>query len=449
MTVRLSDDHQRVIATAEMAPKTENFLVEDTRFWVVRARISGATVSGLGTLISGAYIAMDIGHSKKQRRDFVALATPPVVTGNASGRFFVLKAADLGSLDTGTPIYFRRLQVGQVASYQLDDDGRSLTVKVFVRAPYDQYVNPNTRFWQASGIDVSLSASGLNVETQSLLSILIGGIAFETPATGPALRPAEPDTVFTLFKDRVEAFKLPARNPQTFLLVFKQSVRGLSLGAPVEFQGIPIGEVVAVDAQVDAKTFEFSTPVTIQVDAQKFGVKIEHLAPGADFEAARRQMLESLVAHGVRAQLRTGNLLTGALFVTFDFFPDAPPATLDWSQKPMRLPTMPGELQAIEASVVNIIKKLDKVPFQAIGEDLRKAIVELDQTLASARRALDDADTLVGNADKLIAPNSVLGEQLGTTLEEVNRAARALRVLADYLERHPEALIRGKTGEAK
>jgi paraquat-inducible protein B len=449
MKIRLSDDHRRVIATAEMAPKTEDFLVEDTRFWVVRPRISGATVSGLGTLISGAYIAIDIGQSKKARRDFVALATPPVVTGDVPGRFFVLKTPNLGSLDNGTPIYFRRLQVGQVASYELDKDGQSLTIKAFVKAPYDQYVNPNTRFWHASGIDVSLSAAGLNVQTQSLLSILVGGIAFETPATGPVLPPAEADTVFTLFSDRAEAFKLPARNPQTYLLVFKQSVRGLAPGAPVEFRGIPIGEVVSINAQVDAKTFEFSVPVTIQLDAQRLGVKIEHLAPGVDLEAIRRQVVDSLVSHGVRAQLQTGNLLTGALFVALDFFPEAPPAKIDWSQKPVQLPTLPGELEAIEASVANIIKKLDKLPIQAIGEDLRKAIADLDQTLVSARRALDNADKLVGNADKLIEPNSVLGEQLGNTLDEVSRAARALRVLADYLERHPEALIRGKTGEAK
>jgi paraquat-inducible protein B len=140
MKIRLSEDHRSVIATAQMAPKTEDFLVDDTQFWVVRPRISGATVSGLGTLISGAYVGMEIGQSKKTRRDFVALTAPPVVTGDVPGRFFVLKTPDLGSLDVGTPLYFRRLEVGQVAAYALDQDGKSLNVRVFVRAPYDQYV---------------------------------------------------------------------------------------------------------------------------------------------------------------------------------------------------------------------------------------------------------------------------------------------------------------------
>jgi len=448
-TIRLSDDHRRVITTAQMAPKTEGLLLDDTTFWVVSPRISGANVTGLGTLISGAYIGMEIGQSKQGRRNFIALDTPPVVTGETAGRFFALRTPTLGSLDSGTPIYFRQLQVGEVASYELDKDGQALTIKVFVRAPYDQYVTTNTRFWNASGIDLSLTAAGLSVQTQSLLSILVGGIAFETPATGPVLPPAEADTVFTLFSDRTAAFKLPVRDPQTFVLIFKESVRGLASGAPVEFRGIPVGEVVDVAAQVNATTFEFSAPVTITLDATRLGVKIVDMPTGTDLATRRKQLMESFVAHGVRAQLRSGNLLTGALFVAFDFFPDAPPATIDWSQKPVELPTIPGELQALEASAASIIRKLDQVPYKGIGDDLQKTIAELDRTLVSARGTLDKADALVDNAGKLVAPNSVLGAELGSTLEEVSRAARSLRVLADFLERHPEALIRGKPGEAK
>jgi paraquat-inducible protein B len=441
-TIRLSADHQSVIATAQMAPRTEDFLVDDTQFWVVSARISGANITGLGTLISGSYIGMEIGTSKKPKREFVALSTPPIVTGKVPGRFFTLKTPNLGSLDRGTPIYFRRLKVGEVASYSLDDDGQALSVKVYVDAPYDQYVNPDTRFWNASGIDVSLDANGLSVQTQSLLSILIGGVAFETPPTDPVLPPAAENTTFTLFTDRSEAFKLPPRAPQHYLLVFDESVRGLTAGAPVEFRGIPIGEVLSVEAQIDAKTFKFSAPVTIDLDAQRLGVKVEGLAPGADIQALRRRLVDTLVARGVRAQLRSGNLLTGAKYIAFDFFPDAPPATIDWSEKPARLPTVPGDLEALEARVASIIKKIDQLPLKEIGQDLRKTIADLDKTLASARQTVD-------NADKLIQPGSPLGAELGSTLDEVKRAARGLRVLADYLERHPEALIRGKTGDAK
>ena len=447
--IRLTEDHERVIATAQMTPKTEDFLVEDTRLWVVRPRISGANVTGLGTLISGAYIGIEIGSSKEPKRDFVALETPPVVTGNAPGRFFVLKTSDLGSLDTGTPIFFRRLQVGQVASYVLDKDGKFFTLKVFVRAPYDEYVTANTRFWQASGIDVSLSANGLSVQTQSLLSILIGGIAFESPASGAVLPAAEANTLFTLFSDRAEAFRPAARSPQTYRLIFKDSVRGLTPGAPVEFRGIPIGEVADIRAQIDLKTFEFSVPVTIRLDPQRLGVKVVAGASGADLERMRRRLIDTLVAHGARAQLRTGNLLTGSVFVAIDFFPGAAPATVDWSQTPPEVPTIPGQLQVMETKVTDVINKLDKMPLQQIGDELTTAIAELDQTLVAARGTLVSARGTLTNTASLTEPNSAQLQQMNSTLQEVSRAARALRVLADYLERHPEALLRGKKGEAK
>ena len=447
--IRLSEDHQRVIATAQMTPRTEDFLAEDTRFWVVRPRISGASVTGLGTLISGAYIGMEIGSSKEPKRDFVALQTPPVVTGNAPGRFFVLKTSDLGSLDLGTPLFFRRLQVGRVASYKLDKDGKFFTLQVFVRAPYDQYVTANTRFWQASGIDVSLSASGLSVQTQSLLSILIGGVAFQSPATDGVLPAAAADTVFVLYSDRAKAFEPAARSPQTYKLIFKESVRGLAPGAPVEFRGIPIGEVADIRAQIDLKTFEFSVPVTIRLDPQRLGVRVIEGTSGADLERMRRRLIDALIAHGARAQLRTGNLLTGSVFVAIDFFPGAPPAMLDWSQTPVQLPTVPGQLQVIETKVTDLINKLDKMPLQQIGDELTATIAELDQTLVAARGTLVSARGTLNNTTSLTEPNSAQIEQLGNTLQEVSRASRSVRVLADYLERHPEALLRGKKGEAK
>jgi paraquat-inducible protein B len=447
--VRLSEDHKSVVATAQMAPKTEDFLLDDTRFWLVTPRISGANVTGLGTLISGAYIGMEIGTSKVSKHDFLALETQPVVTGDVPGRFFILKTTDLGSLDTGTPLFFRRLRVGQVASYELDKNGKDLTVKVFVRAPYDQYVNPNTRFWHASGIDVSLSASGLTVQTQSVLSILIGGIAFETAATEPVVAPADANTTFVLYTSRTEAFNPPPRSPQTYLLTFKDSVRGLAPGAPVEFRGIPIGEVASIRAQIDLKTFEFSAPVTIHLDPQRLGVKIVDLKSGADLETMRHKLIDTLVSRGVRAQLKTGNLLTGSAYVALDFFPRASPASVDWSQQPPQLPTTPGQLEATEASVESIIEKVNKMPLKEIGDNVRKMLADLDETIVSARGTLASAQGTLDNTSSLTQANSAQVQQLGNTLQEVSRAARSVRVLADYLERHPDSLIRGKTGGAK
>jgi paraquat-inducible protein B len=434
--IRFAEDHIHVIATAEMDPKVKDFLVKDMKFWVVKPRMSGLNITGLGTLISGYYIGVQLGQSKESERRFTALESPPV-GGDVPGRFFDLKTPELGSLGEGTPIYFRQIQAGQVVSYELDKDGKILNVKIFVQSPYDQYVTSDTRFWQASGVDLSLTAAGLHVQTESVMSILAGGIAFETPVTDSPLPPAAADTQFTLFNDRHEAFRPPPYDPHSYLLIFKQSVRGLTVGAPVEIGGIEIGEVTGINAQFDAKTAEFSVPVTISVDPVRFGVRFLNFPKSEEPGSGHKRVMDTLVARGLRAELKTGNLISGSLFVAINFFPDEPPATLDWSQDPVQLPTKSGQLEAVEDSVAALLKNLNNT------------VTNLDKTVTGARGTLTNADKLLDSANQLIEPNSVLDTELNNMLQQGGDAAQSLRVLLDYLERHPEALIRGKTGEAK
>jgi paraquat-inducible protein B len=447
--IRFADDHQHVIATAQMSPKAKDFLVKDLKFWVVKPRISGLNITGLGTLISGYYIGVQLGESKESARDFIALESPPL-TGEVPGKIFMLKSAELGSLGQGTPIYYRQIQAGQVVSYELDKSGQFLNVKIFVQSPYDQYVSTDTRFWHASGVDVTLTAAGLHVQTESVMSILAGGIAFETPTNDPPL-PAEAYAEFTLFDDRMEAFQPPPKNPYTYVVVFKQSVRGLSVGAPVELGGIKIGEVTGIQAQFDAKSAEFSVPVTISVDPERYGVKFLNFPKSEDLEANHKRTMDALVARGLRAELKTGNFISGSLLVAVNFYPDEPPATLDWSLNPPQLPTVSGKVEAIEDSVASLLKNLDKTVTSTRGTltNADSLLQNLDKTLGTTRGTLTNADQLIGNVNQLIEPNSALDAELNILLQQGGDAARALRVLADYLERHPEALIKGKAGEAK
>jgi paraquat-inducible protein B len=450
-TIRLSDDYQTVIATAQMSPKTEEFLHKDTQFWVVKPEISGANISGLSTIISGAYIGMEIGKAKESERRFVALEDQPLEVDGISGRYFNLKTPELGSLNKGTPIYFRRLQAGQVASYELDKSGKFLNVRIFVQKPYDQFVTPDTRFWHASGMDVSLTASGLQLRTESLLSILVGGIAFESPESDMQSPPAATDTLFTLFNDRAGAFRPPAIQPRSFKIVFTESLRGLAVGAPVELNGITIGEVTDIHAQFDAQTHDFSAPVTIQIDPARYGVDFlgrpgESLTNRAEDQ---RITLDMFVARGLRAQLKTGSILTGSQFVSLEFFPDAKPATLDWSQTPLQLPTQPGTINSLEAGISGIVAKVNQIPFKEIGDNLNHTLVGAQGTLAGVQGTLTNANVMIQNAGQMIAPNSLLDAQLNAALQQVGGAAQALRVLADYLERHPEALLLGKPNDTK
>jgi paraquat-inducible protein B len=456
-SVVLSSDHKSVIATADLAKDAANMLVDDTRFWVVRPRISGGTVSGLSTLLSGSFIGMDIGSQTKKRRDFVGLETPPVFASGVPGREFVLKSETMGSLDVGAPVFFRRLQVGQVTAYALDADGKGVTLHVFINAPYDKYVKGDTRFWQASGVDVSLDTNGVKVNTESLVAILIGGLAFQSPPDSVEITEAATNSEFQLFNDRAEAMKRHDRIVDTYVFNFKESVRGLTVGAPVDFRGIVVGEVAAIYTRFDPVTKEFSIPVEIRFFPERFTSRFESGGKGGRLATDRRQFAQTLVERGLRGQLRTGNLLTGQLYVALDFFPSAPKATMAWDKSPPELPTIPGNLQGLQDSITSLVAKLNKIPFETIGKDLHQTLADADgllktlntQVAPQARATLAAAQEALTSANRTLQPDSALAQSTTDTMRELSRTAASFRALADYLERHPEALIRGKTEDKK
>ncbi|WP_233170650.1 intermembrane transport protein PqiB, partial [Aquitalea sp. ASV15] len=228
--VRISPDSKNIEATAQLSKEAERFLARDSRFWIVRPRIAGGSVSGLGTLLSGAYVGMDAGKSSEMSQHFTGLEVPPILTGDLPGRQFVLKATELGSLDIGAPVYFRRVPVGQVVAYQLGQQGRHVDITVFINAPYDRFVTEDSRFWHASGVDLSVSANGLKVHTQSLSAIMLGGVAFETPLTVQEGRPAAASSTFLLANSRDQAMQSPDHEVLPLQLKFQQSVRGLTVG---------------------------------------------------------------------------------------------------------------------------------------------------------------------------------------------------------------------------
>lgn len=455
--VTLSEDRASVIATAEMARQAEGILVDDTRFWVVRPRVAASGVTGLGTLLSGSYIGVEIGRSTKTLHEFVGLETPPSVIRDVPGKQYVLRGQDLGSLDVGSPIFLRRVQVGEIVSFDLDKDGNGVTLRIFVHAPYDHFVTADTRFWQASGIDLSVDATGLKLNTESLASIVLGGIAFQTPEESSALPPAEANTYFNLFPNRAKAMVPLDTSAANFVLNFKESLRGLSIGAPVDFRGVVIGEVTDIGVDLDPVVGSLAMPVRVRVYPERLLANRAGANPVKPMEPTA--LVDKLVARGLRAQLRTGNLLTGQLYVALDFFPRSRPAKIVWNKDPVELPTETGSLEGIQVTLAEIARKIEKIPFDAIGTDLQRAINTLDSTLKSTdhlvrrldaelapevRAALTDARRTLGAAERTLSADAPLQQDMRDALHEVTRAAQALRVLADYLERHPEALIRGK-----
>ncbi|MBP2310239.1 MCE family protein [Azospirillum melinis] len=459
----LSADRTRVVATIGLAKDAAPFAVAGSRFWVVRPRMAGSGISGLGTLLSGAYIGVDGGQGHEARNAFVGEEEPPVVPSDMPGRRFILHADDVGSLDIGSPVFFRRVQVGHVESFALDPDGRRTTMGIFVKAPYERFVTTNSRFWHASGVDLRMDASGLKLETQSLATILLGGIAFESPDTSgsaqsPAAQAAEEGAQFNLAADRVDALKPPDGAPESLVLHFQQSIRGLSAGAPVDFRGVEIGQVRSVSVEYDPAGTDFVSSVRIDVYPQRLG-RVRDVFPENMPQDRRRALLADLVQRGMRAQLRSGNLLTGQLYVAVDFFPQASPAQFDPRRNPMELPTVPGDLQEMQQQVQNILRKLDTLPFDTLGQDAHRLMVATEATVTQlgglARRA--DHDTMpevrlairdlrqtLATIQGCIAGDSPLLQEVRQALRGVADATRSVKALTDGLDRSPESLLRGK-----
>ncbi len=457
--LELSPDRSKVIVRARMEKHAANLLAEDTRFWVVRPRIAGGNVEGLGTLLSGSFIGMDVGASSEKRREFAGLEEAPVVTADVPGTHYVLTSETLGSVNIGSPVYYRRLQVGRVESYQLRDDGKGLRVRIFVESPYDRFVNSETRFWEVSGFDVRVGAGGVEVDTESVVSILIGGIAFQDRPAAVRAEPAAEDAEFRLFRRRGDALAREDVLVVPMQFRFKESVRGLAVGAPVDFRGVPIGEVTGIHVQPAEKDGTVYMVVLADIFPDRLSGR---RLGGTPSKATLQEGVDTLVKAGMRAQLKTGSLLTGQLFVALDFYPGAKPARVDWEAKPPVLPTIPGSLVGVEQNIAAITENLAKVRFDQIGADLQRALETLDRTLKSFDQAAQRIDrevtpevkdalvelrrSLVA-VERVVAADAPLQQDLRDTLREVSRAAASLRVLTDYLEQHPEALIRGKPEE--
>ena len=389
-SVQLSPDFKQVEVKAQIAKSAEGLMVEDAKFWVVEPRITLGGVSGLGTLLSGNYIGFEQGTSSKKQRTFRGLDVPPVITGGQAGRQFVLKTASLGSLGVGAPVYYRSLPAGQVVAYELAADGKAIEVTIFVNAPYDQFVNSGTRFWNASGIGVSVGAGGVDVRLESLVALIAGGVAFDMPPYAPKAEPAAAKTVFTLYSDRATAMKQPEAIARHYVLYFNESLRGLSVGAPVTLLGLPGGQVTDVGLDIDPKTLGLRGRVEIVTYPERLISRLQ--APGAgealvSSTQKRHAFFERLVQErGLRAQLQSGSLLTGQLYVAFDYHPGAAKAKVDWNQTTPVLPTVPSTIPDVEAKLTSIIAKLDKLPYEAIGADVTKVLVTLNQTLGGRKQ---------------------------------------------------------------
>ena len=483
--IDLNSDLNGVTVTAELVKESKEYLTEKTKFWVVRARFSAGIASGLGTLLSGSYIFMDPGSEGAATLTFKGLELPPVVTSKQQGRHFQLEAPHLGSVSYGSPIYFKGIDVGQVVGYEFSAQNRDLDIKIFIHEPYDQYIFKTTRFWFSSGLDMTLNAKGIRLDTESLVSMMIGGLAFANPDGSLHGSPADDGYVFPLHDSRDDAMEQRFAVKDYYLLKFDQSVRGLSIGAPVEFRGFPFGQVVDIGLEADWHKNETKIVVKIEVEPERLRQFFEETDSPAN---ALRRMIDN----GLRAQLQSGNLITGALFVAIDFFETAEPAHLVMHDDIIELPTIPSSMDEITSNVTALLANLSKVPIEDIGaalldtinsfnetsksfkttgdginkiiysDSLKESISSLNQSMEHIQRLTSkleqklppalasitkQTNATLGQIEKLAASDSPILFELKQALTQFAKTAQSIKKLTDYLEKHPEALIQGKGKE--
>ena len=376
------------------------------------------------------------------------------MTSDEAGSIFNLRAETLGSIDVGSPVYYRWLQVGQVAGYELDDDGKYVHVQVFIESPHDYRIRTTTRFWNAAGFDASITAEGVSIDSPSLVSMLVGGIAFETPSTFEVARDVPSEMIFELYPNKNATRQTRYSLKSTYLLNFQESVAGLDAGSPVEFEGIKIGEVKDVRIELEPVNHQIRIPVVIEIEPERLGL-IGPIRVGLGDDP-----LNGLVQRGLRARLKTASLITGRKAVDFALIEDAPPAEIQVGDQYPELPTVSGGFDAIAAQVSRVMTRVDQIPIESIGRNLDEVLVALRGTLGemetlagsanqelipSLASSLGRLEQTLASADSMIAPDSEMANELSRLVVDLAEAARSIRVLAERLEQHPEELLRGKS----
>ena len=449
--VDFSKDLSNVIITAEMKKNMKPYLSEKSRFWVMKARVGLNQVEGLDTLLSGVYIVMDPEKGEVRTREFKGLDTMPVISTDEKGTNYILEAQDIGSIGIGSPIYYKKLPAGSVNAYHLSKDGRSVEIEVFIKAPFDKLISNHTRFWNASGISASLSADGVSIRTESLAAIVAGGIAFDNFHEQSVKKKVEPEHKFTLYGTMKDAKKQHYERKLFFWVYFESSIRGLSVGAPVEFRGVNIGEVMDFSLIGDAGNAHFRIPILIKIEPERFTILPRD--ENASRDEVNAAILSKLIKNGFRAQLKSGNLITGELFVDLDMYKDVPPATLKKENGLFVLPTVPGTIETLKSDLKSVLDNIAKVPFEAIGKELQETLKEVRTgTLPQLNATIRSTDNMMKGAgssmqalqQNYLDSNAEINKKIIKLLDEMTRTSRSIKKLTDYLERHPESLIQGK-----
>jgi len=444
-SVGLADDLASVVVIAQVDKAAAPLLREDTQFWVVRPRIGPGGVSGLGTLLSGGYIQLAPGTGEEGRREFEGMDAPPVTAAGTPGLDFRMVGEHAGSVGIGDPILYKGFRVGRIESAEFDVASQKMHYGAFIEAPYDALVTSATRFWNASGLSLSVTADGIQVQTASLEALLVGGVAFGLPEDVEPGKPVEAGKVFELYSDYASVNQRPYRHSLEYVVRFPRSVRGLRPGAPVEYRGLRLGRVkrVLLKEMVGQGLTGTGEPIPVLILLEPARLELPDSEEGT---VRLARVVETAVQRGLRATLSTGSLITGSLYVYFDMYPDEPPAEMGSFAGRPTIPTIAGGLEGIQVRFSTLLDKLNALPLEELLDGADRLLADVDAIVASKDMQSLPASleaTLAELRDTLdsVSADSAVQERLLRTMTELDLTLQSLRALLDTLEEQPNALI--------
>jgi paraquat-inducible protein B len=464
-SLELTPDMSRVIVHARMSRFATGHLTHYTRFAIIAPHVGVGGISGLSTIVSGSYIEMYPGKAGAYQDEFVGLDNPPVLPPDTHGRAFTLLSGDLGSLTRGSPISYRGVSIGEVEDYELGKGGQGVKITAFIRSPHENLIHPETRFWNAGGVDLTVGSQGIRFRANSWEQLLSGGIAFETPQDVLSKPPSAAASVFSLYDNRRAAQRAPLGATLVYIADFAGAQRGLGAGTAVELQGVEIGEVQDAHLTYDSRGHTLVTRTTFAIDPQRVQIMDMPRPKNADQLESVRKWVETLVTDGLRAQVTSVSFLTGLKIVGLEMVPGAPREHLEQTGQYMKIPSSAsGDFSAVLQNLQSVLKNVDRA---TSGPQLGHALQSLDETLTrldqvtrevepdlqslikSLRDTADSAQNTLTTVQSLMGNTAPSGTDLPRLMRELTEAARSVRGLADYLDRHPEALLRGRKGDDK
>jgi paraquat-inducible protein B len=460
LDLRLSEDAEEVVLSVRIYDHAEQLLREDSQFWVVRPRIGAGGISGLGTLLSGAYIELSPGSDGDLSDNFVGLDRPPVTPLGTPGLHVTLNSADNQALREGDPVIFQGNEVGTIETAFFDNQKRRSYYSAFIAAPYDELVTENTRFWFNSGLSVDLSADGIRFDMASLSTVLAGGVAFDVPEGLPLGEQVTARAFFTIYPRESASREIDYENALSFVILFDDSIRGLSPGAPVEYRGVKVGEVVRTDIEYgeieNLLEPDARIPVLIDIVPARLGY-------ADDFSVLDEvdNRISELIDDGLTAELAMGNLITGQKIIVLHYHDDSFGEVRQFAGYTV-IPSIDGELDQLLTNASSAVKAINELPLGDVVDSANVALDEIAATLAEFRKSASDLDEilsdpasheLMGTLNATLrsfqqlavdfSEGSATNADLQQSLESLARTLNELEPVLRNLRRKPNSLIFG------